>query len=83
MGREGGSAEEGPAHKIYIDAFYIDRYEVSNADYKKFMDATARATPTSFNDPQRNAENLPVVGVDWADAEAYCKWAKKRLPTEA
>ena len=83
MGREGGSLEEGPSHKIYLDAYYIDRYEVSNADYKRFIEAAKRAAPALFEDPQKNTPNLPVAGVDWTDADAYCSWAKKRLPTEA
>ncbi len=83
MGRDGGSPDESPAHKIYLDAFYIDRYEVSNKQYKKFLEETERQPPGFWDDPERNAPNLPVVGVDWADAKAYCEWAKKRLPTEA
>jgi formylglycine-generating enzyme required for sulfatase activity len=79
---EGKSAEH-PQHTVYLDAFYIDKYEVTNAQYKKFMDAKGHPDPRFWQDNKFNAPNQPVVGVSWFDAEAYCKWAGKRLPTEA
>ncbi len=82
IGRDDASSEEGPAHKIHLDAYYIDRYEVSNGDYKRFLDVTGRRPPEFWDDPDRNGAGLPVVGVSWSDAEAYCRWSKKRLPTE-
>lgn len=74
-----------PAHQVDLGAFYIDRTEVTNADYKKFVDATGRTAPKSWENgaPAPGTENLPVVYVTYADAEAYAKWAGKRLPTEA
>jgi len=72
-----------PVHTVYLDAFYIDKYEVTNAQYKKFMDATGYKEPKYWNDSRFNAPNHPVVGVIWDDASAYCSWAGKRLPTEA
>jgi len=83
MGREGGSKEEGPSHRIYLDAFYIDRYEISNEEYRKFVEATMHKAPPYWKNPEYNAPKLPVVGVVWADADAFCRWANKRLPTEA
>jgi len=56
---------------------------VTNAKYKKFMDATSRPVPGYWNDLRFNAPNQPVVCVSWDDANAYCQWAGKRLPTEA
>jgi len=70
-------------HDVYLEAYYIDAYEVTNAQYKEFMDATSYKAPTLWNNPAYNAPNQPVVGVTWYDAVAYCKWAGKRLPTEA
>ena len=83
MGRTGVTADQGPHKKVFMDDFYIDRYEVSNEDYKNFLDATGRQHPMYWDDPDRNAPKLPIVGVDWADADSYCRWANKRLPSEA
>jgi sulfatase modifying factor 1 len=73
----------GSKHRVYLDAFYIDAYEVTNALYKEFIQATGRKAPKSWNDAKFNALRQPVVGVTWDDAAAYCQWAGKRLPTEA
>jgi iron(II)-dependent oxidoreductase len=66
-----------------LDAFYIDTYQVTNALYRRFMDATGRAAPRFWYESNFNGPEQPVVGVRWHDAEAYCQWAGKRLPTEA
>ncbi len=78
----GDSLNEGSVHKIYLDVFYIDRYEVTNAQYKKFMDATGYKAPLYWKDSNYNTPNQPVIGVNWHDAKAYADWAGKRLPTE-
>jgi formylglycine-generating enzyme required for sulfatase activity len=90
MGSDDGQDDEKPVHKVYLDAFYIDKYEVTNAQYKKFIDATGYKPPENWNDAKVSesqadfsAPNKPVVGVSWEDAQAYCRWAGKRLPTEA
>ena len=82
-----------PQRNIDIPVFYIDKYEVTNEKYKAFADATGRNLPfqkkydTIYNWKKgRYSDNLgnhPVVLVDWYDAEAYCRWLKKRLPSEA
>jgi formylglycine-generating enzyme len=80
-----GDAEESPLREIYLDAFYVDKYEVTTARYAKFLQATGSVRqPEGWGDlePGRGAD-LPVVGVDWRDADAYCRWAGRRLPTEA
>jgi len=79
---------EGPRHEIYLNAFWIDRTEVTNAQYRKCVEAGICDTPTScdwgaptYNDGSK--ADHPVVCVDWNDARTYCQWAGKRLPTEA
>ena len=83
MGSDIGDIDEKPIHKVYLDEFYIDVYEVTNEQYRKFMDATGHEPPLYWDDPKCNAPDQPVVGVTWQDAVDYCKWAGKRLPTEA
>ena len=84
MGSNAGDMDEKPVHTIHLDAFYIDKYEVTVARYKQFISTTGHPEPTKFwNDPQYNQPNHPVVGVTWYDAMAYAEWAGKRLPTEA
>ena len=78
-----GADDELPVHTVYLDAFYIDKYEVTNALYKNFMDATGHKAPGYWNNSKYNAPDQPVVGVSWEDAKAYAEWAEKRLPTEA
>ena len=95
MGSDDGPPHEAPAHKAFLDAFYIDKYEVTNADYYPFWmaDGGERSThtPISYGEltggdwPEiaQTRPNYPAVGVSWADAVAYAAWAGKRLPTEA
>jgi formylglycine-generating enzyme required for sulfatase activity len=76
--------DEGPQHTVNLPAFWIDRYEVTNLQYKKFIDATKRRSPSHFRNrtfPQGKADH-PVTFVSWYDAKAYCEWAGKRLPTD-
>ena len=78
-----GHEDEKTAHVIYLDAYYIDRYPVTNAQYRKFMAATSHSPSLHLNDTRFNQPDHPVVGLSAKDAEAYAKWAQKRLPTEA
>lgn len=75
--------DETPRHKVYLDAYYIDVYEVTNEMYGKFIKATGHKPPKYWNEPRYNDPQQPVVGVTYDDAKAYCDWAGKRLPTEA
>jgi formylglycine-generating enzyme required for sulfatase activity len=68
---------------IHIDAFMIDVHEVTNAQYKHFIEALDYPEPPFWEDKRYNRPDNPVVGVNWYDARAYCWWTYKRLPTEA
>jgi formylglycine-generating enzyme len=70
-------------HNVVLDAYYIDKYEVSNKNYKEFMKATGHAAPAYWDDPRLSKPEQPVVGVNWYDSSAFCEWKGKRLPTEA
>ncbi len=73
----------GPTHQVVLDAYRIDRHEVTNEQYEAFLDATGYPLPRFWNQPSLNADNQPVTGVSWHDAQTYCSWTGKRLPTEA
>ncbi len=85
---EAGRDDERPRRTIYLEAFMIDQYEVTNARYLDFITATGHLEPLnvygtgSLFDVQ-GIEDLPVVQVTWHDAADYCQWVGKRLPTEA
>ena len=76
--------DEAPEYIESVNEFYIDLYEVTNSDYKKFTMATHRETPYHWPNGEipQNKENHPVIYVSWYDADEYCKWLGKRLPKE-
>jgi formylglycine-generating enzyme required for sulfatase activity len=80
-----GDGAESPLREVYLDSFYIDKHEVTVSRYAKFLRATGAAKPPEGWEESSldTAGALPVVGVDWHDADAYCRWAGKRLPTES
>ncbi|MFQ5964449.1 MAG: formylglycine-generating enzyme family protein [Candidatus Scalinduaceae bacterium] len=67
---------------VKVDAFYIDKYSITNAQYKNFIEETNYNEPAFWNDNRFNNPKQPVVGASWNDAVAYAKWAEKRLPKE-
>ena len=99
MGSDSRAADEKPRHKVYLDVYYISKYEVTNAEYYEFwklQDASpqkvAQHTPENFTHlphigdwPARAKQfpNHPIVGISWHDANAYAAWKGMRLPTEA
>lgn len=84
MGSLDGNADEAPRHAVYLDAFYLDRYEVTTAQYAMFLRKTHRAEPARWSEVHMVRDrDRPVIGVDWHDANAYCRYYHKRLPTEA
>jgi eukaryotic-like serine/threonine-protein kinase len=113
MGSDDGDAyalsDEKPQHLVYLDAYWIDKTEVTNAMFDRFVEATGHETDAErdggawvYNEcnwsnvsganwrrPEGPGSDIgsrmdhPVVQVSWSDAEAYCRWAGRRLPTEA
>lgn len=91
IGSFSGEPIEAPQRTVYVHSFYIDKYEVTNSQYKQFIDATGRKPPQNTINPDytvwqngtfpEELANHPVVNVTWYDAKAYCEWKGKRLPT--
>ncbi|MBI3921731.1 MAG: SUMF1/EgtB/PvdO family nonheme iron enzyme [Armatimonadetes bacterium] len=79
--RSNERADEKPPHKVYLDGYWIYKFEVTVAQYRKFCRATRRKMPDAPSWGWK--DNHPIIDVDWFDATAYSKWAGVRLPTEA
>ena len=84
------SSNEQPLHTVTLSAYFIDKYEVTNARYKACVDAGGCTAPQSVDSSTRSPyygtstyADHPVVNVTWHQASAFCAWAGKRLPTEA
>jgi formylglycine-generating enzyme required for sulfatase activity len=86
MGADGTDTleDERPQHEVWLDRFEMDPYEVTTGHYAEFLAATANPTPWQWEAVDlAQHRDRPVIGVSWFDAEAYCRWRGKRLPTEA
>ncbi len=99
MGTDDIKREQRPSHKVHINTFYIDRYEVTNAQYYEFLDYITKTKdhskcrtdepvnkshkPLNWEKSYYNHPEYPVIRIDWYDACAYAAWVDKRLPTEA
>jgi hypothetical protein len=90
MGDNNRDIMEGPAHSVYLDAYYIDQYEVTNKQYMDCVDEgecdwpaniSSETRPSYYGNPE--FEDFPVLYVSWDMARAYCTWRGARLPTEA
>ncbi|HKQ79569.1 MAG TPA: bifunctional serine/threonine-protein kinase/formylglycine-generating enzyme family protein [Blastocatellia bacterium] len=84
MGYDKGDEDEQPAYDVEVEDYYLDEHEVTNQQYKKFVEKTGRPAPKHWINgafPPEEAQ-APVTHVTWTDAEAYARWAGKRLATE-
>ena len=79
-----GDDEVSPIRKLFVDAFYMDQFETTTARYAKYLESTGSDKVPDFWDERtgKGVDEMPVVGVSWNEANAYCRWAGKRLPTE-
>jgi len=82
--------DEEPVHTLYLEAFYMDLYEVTNAQYKACMDEGVCEPPQRPDSYTRSSyfgnpefDDFPVINVNWYQAQAYCAWRGGRLPSEA
>jgi hypothetical protein len=84
MGSDDGPQNERPAHTVTLDAYSIDRYEVTLSLYRKFLEVGKHDAPPTWDDEaSTSVGDRPAIGMRWESAVAYCRWAGKRLPTEA
>jgi len=85
IGSDKGPLDTRPAHEVSVPAFYMDVHEVTNARYIQFCIETGRRLPPYVKRARvpEDLKNLPVVNVSYPDAEAYAKWTRKVVPTEA
>lgn len=89
MGSHSGQDCERPIHRVWIDSFFLAATQVTNAEYERFLRASATSTPAFWQDPNFNHPDQPVAGVSWHEAVHYCEWLSTqtgrayRLPTEA
>jgi formylglycine-generating enzyme required for sulfatase activity len=89
MGSDAGQDVERPVHRVRVDSFALTDAQVTVAQYERFLAATGRPPPPTWNDPNFNHPEQPVTAISWFEAMAYCEWLSEitgshyRLPTEA
>lgn len=89
MGWTAGQDVERPVHRVWVDSFALAETQVTVAEYARFLDATYRPPPPTWDDPNFNRPEQPVTAASWFEAMAYCEWLSEmtggryRLPTEA
>ncbi|MGH7430102.1 MAG: formylglycine-generating enzyme family protein, partial [Candidatus Methylomirabilaceae bacterium] len=85
MGSDDPEADsnEQPVATVFVGDFLIDKFEVTNGRYVRCIEAGACTRPVGRGHDDSSTANLPVTIVSWQQALAYCRWAGKRLPTEA
>jgi len=90
MGSNNSASDAAPTHTVRLDAYYIDKYEITNESYAECVDAGACAPPKDVSSSTRadyygnpEFDDFPVVNVDWYMAGNYCSWRGTSLPTEA
>jgi len=90
MGSDSGFDNEKPIHQVYLDAYYIDKYEVTNAKYKACVNTDVCDPPKDSSSITRSNyygnpefDDYPVIHVDWNMSKTYCEWRGAQLPTEA
>ena len=76
MGSDEGQDDESPVHRVWVDAFDLAVYPVTQAQYAQFLEETSHDVPREWA-PAAGEADLPVVGVSWHDAQAYCTWASR------
>lgn len=90
MGSDDNNQDEKPSHAVFLDAFYIDKFEVTNKEYERCVITGVCLPPQKSSSLTHSAyfsnpefADYPVIYVVWSMAEAYCEWRDARLPTEA
>jgi formylglycine-generating enzyme required for sulfatase activity len=90
MGSDDGDEDERPAHNVYLDSFWVDKTEVTNAMYAMCVNDGKCEPPNATRSRDRGSyygdsrfDNFPVIYMSWNNATSYCSWADRRLSTEA